>query len=214
MYMSETVSHAVFDPAVNAQGVMSEAAARDADVAVMLKQGQHTKAFTHLVERYEVKVFRLCSALLKDNALAQDMAQETFLRVWRALDRYDAATGAFSTWIYAIARNRCLTALEREPASNHSMSDPDVWDEATQVTNSATVNDAASLAWLRQQVDALPAPYRSSLTLFYYEDRSVSEVATMLGLPEGTVKTHLHRARAALHEVLQKRGLAKATLWL
>ncbi len=214
MDMSEASPCALADSPANAQGGMSDAAARDADIAVMLRTGQQPQAFTLLVERYEAKVFRLCCALLKDSALAQDMAQETFLRVWRALDRYDPATGAFSTWIYAIARNRCLTALEREPVLKHSMSDPDVWDQVEQIAATATVNDAASLAWLRQQVDALPVHLRNSLTLFYYEDRSISEVAAMLGLPEGTVKTHLHRARAALQEVLLKRGLAEATLWL
>lgn len=180
----------------------------------MLKRGQQTQAFTHLVERYESKVFRLCITLLKDSALAQDMAQETFLRVWRALEKYDPAAGAFSTWIYAIARNRCLSALERGPAPHHSMSDPEVWDQAAQVATPASVNDSASLAWLRQQVDALPYPLRSSLTLFYYEDCSVSEVALMLGLPEGTVKTHLHRARNALFDILRARGLADANLWI
>jgi RNA polymerase sigma-70 factor (ECF subfamily) len=214
MDMSEASPRVYADAPASAKGEMSEAAARDADVTALLKDGRHVEAFTELVERYEAKVFRLCCALLKDGALAQDMAQETFLRVWRALDCYDPAIGAFSTWIYAIARNRCLTALEREPAHSHSMSDPDVWDQVGQIAATATVNDAASLAWLRQQVDALPANLRSSLTLFYYEDRSVSEVAAMLGLPEGTVKTHLHRARAALHDELQKRGLAEAALWL
>lgn len=192
----------------------SEAAARDADIARMLQAGERTEAFTRLVERYEAKVFRLCCTLLKDNALAMDMAQETFLRVWRSLGRYDPATAAFSTWIYAIARNRCLTALQCEPALNHSLSDPDVWEQAAQLADPAAVNDTETLVWLRQQVDSLAAPYRNSLTLYYYEDRSVPEVAAMLGLPEGTIKTHLHRARAALHSVLQQSGLADASLWL
>ena len=187
---------------------------RDADIATLLRSGDAPGAFTHLVERYEGKVFRLCRTLLQDVSLAQDTAQDIFLRVWRALDRYDPASGAFSTWIYAITRNRCLTVLARQPQSNTSLSDADTWDHAAQIPIPCTINDAASLDWLRAQVDALPAPYRRSLTLFYYEDHSISEVAAMLGLPEGTVKTHLHRARAALHANLQRYGLAEATLWL
>ena len=187
---------------------------RDADIAALLRAGEAAQAFTQLVERYDAKVFRLCSALLRDTALAQDTAQDTFLRVWRAMDRYDPASGAFSTWIYTIARNRCLTVLAREPSPQSSLSHTDIWDQAEQIAIAPVTNDAASLAWLRQQVDALPAHFRNCLTLFYYEDHSVAEVAAMLGLPEGTVKTHLYRARAALHDALQQRGLADASLWL
>jgi RNA polymerase sigma-70 factor (ECF subfamily) len=63
-------------------------------------------------------------------------------------------------------------------------------------------------------VDLLPERYRRTLTLFYYEDRSVSEVARMLGMPEGTVKTNLSRARAALAEQLRRRGLSDPSQWL
>jgi RNA polymerase sigma-70 factor (ECF subfamily) len=74
--------------------------------------------------------------------------------------------------------------------------------------------DASALALLRQLVDALPQVYRSCLMLYYFEELSVTEVAAMLGLPEGTVKTHLHRARQRLHQLLEQRGLAHAGLWL
>lgn len=192
----------------------SAAKLRDADIAEMLTTGDTAQAFTELVERYEGKVFRLCSTLLKDSALAQDTTQEAFLRVWRALDRYNPASGALSTWIYAIARNRCLSVLERRPHVHDSLSQMDTWEQAAQIASPMVTNDAASLAWLRSQVEALPAAYRNSLTLFYYEDHSLSEVACMLGLAEGTVKTHLHRARAALHSALRHSGVAEATLWL
>jgi RNA polymerase sigma factor (sigma-70 family) len=67
---------------------------------------------------------------------------------------------------------------------------------------------------LRALVDKLPERYRRTLTLHYYEDRSVSEVAAMLAMPEGTVKTTLHRARAALTEQLRRRGLDSPGIWL
>jgi RNA polymerase sigma-70 factor (ECF subfamily) len=69
-------------------------------------------------------------------------------------------------------------------------------------------------ALLRELVDLLPERYRRTLTLFYYEDRSVSEVARMLAMPEGTVKTNLSRARAALAEQLRRRGLSDPRQWL
>ena len=191
----------------------SEAALRDADIAALLKTGNTEAAFVQLVERYESKVFRLCMALLRDRALAQDTAQDTFLRVWRALGRYDTRLGAFSTWIYAIARNRCLSALGKPHQPTIPLSEPEVWEHAAQLAQPAVPNDRASLQWLRAQVDALPEAYRNSLTLFYFEDCSVAEVAALLGLPQGTVKTHLHRARSALQARLQHHGVADATLW-
>ncbi len=193
---------------------LSEAALRDADVVVWLHSGKLHKAFECLVERYGAKVFHLCLALLGDSAAAEDVAQDSLLRVWRALASYDAQRAALSTWIYAITRNRCLTVLGQRQAGTLSLEQPGIRPEAENQAADAAVNDAASLRLLRQLVDALPTAYRSCLTLYYFEERSVSEVASMTGLPEATVKTRLHRARLALHEALQSKGLASAALWL
>ncbi len=191
----------------------SSAALRDADIQAQLQAGDRAAAFAALLARYELKVFRLCVSLLHDTSLAQDMAQEVFLRVWRYLGHYDAASGAFSTWIYAIARNQCLSALARQPSPCDSLDDADIWPKVAQVSTAAEVNDAASLALLRKLVQALPTMQCSCLTLYYFEDNSVAEVAALLELPEGSVKTHLHRARQALRGALQQRGLADAALW-
>ncbi len=191
----------------------SDAALRDADIQAALHAGQTSQAFSALVERYEVKVFRLCVSMLRDSALAQDIAQEVFLRVWRFLSHYDARIGAFSTWIFAITRNQCLSALNRLHACEASLDESEVWRQAAQIPVPADANDAASLTWLRSLVDALPSSYRTTLTLYYFEECSVAEVANMLGVPEGTVKTHLHRARSMLRQTLKQHGLADFALW-
>ena len=190
-----------------------DAAARDADIQAALHAGQASEAFSALVDRYEAKVFRLCMAMLRDSALAQDIAQEVFLRVWRFLSHYDARIGAFSTWIFAITRNQCLSALNKPRASEVSLDESEVWQQATQIPVPSATNDAASLAWLRSLVDALPSTYRTTLTLYYFEECSVADVANLLGVPEGTVKTHLRRARIMLHQALKQHGLADFTLW-
>ncbi|MEI7764900.1 MAG: sigma-70 family RNA polymerase sigma factor, partial [Comamonadaceae bacterium] len=154
-----------------------------------------------------------CMAMLRDSALAQDIAQEVFLRVWRFLSHYDARIGAFSTWIFAIARNQCLSALNKPHACEVSLDESEVWQQATQIPVPSATNDAASLIWLRSLVDALPSTYRTTLTLYYFEECSVAEVANLLGVPEGTVKTHLRRARIMLHQALKQHGLADFTLW-
>lgn len=191
----------------------SDAARRDADILADLQAGDTAAAFNALLERYETKVFRLCLSMLHDTSLAQDVAQEVLLRVWRHLNRYDAQSGAFSTWIYAIARNQCLSTLSKQRLAWASLDDTEVSQQVAQISAATEINDAASLAWLRSLVQALPTAQRSCLTLYYFEERSVTEVATLLDLPEGSVKTHLHRARQALHRALQQHGLADAALW-
>ena len=194
------------------QDAPPEAGPRDQDIVELLHGGALEAAFERLVERYERKVYRLCCSLLRDPDQAEDAAQESLVRVWKALAKYDQRA-SLSTWIYTITRNRCLTAIERRRDLD-SLSDPTVEHEAESAQAVGPETDQDHLAVLRELVEALPERFRRVLTLFYYEERSVAEVAQMLGLPEGTVKTNLHRARAALGERLRVLGLADPEFWL
>ena len=187
----------------------SAAAQRDADIVGLLRDGRHDAAFEQVAERYEAKVYRLCLALLRNPAIAQDVAQESLIRVWKALPGYNASA-ALSTWIYAITRNRCLTALQGgvQPLS---LSDEVIEAEAEAVA--AMPDDRDTVSTLRRLVAELPEVQRQAITLFYFEERQVAEVADMLACPEGTIKTHLFRARAALQERFAALGLADPALW-
>jgi RNA polymerase sigma-70 factor (ECF subfamily) len=191
---------------------LADAASRDSDIADLLRAGHRERAFAELVQRYEGKIYRLCHALLRERTQAQDAAQESLVRVWKSLDSYDGRA-SLSSWIYAITRNRCLTALERRRPME-SLSDEGVESqiEALQAPDAQTTDDIAPL--LRQLVELLPERLRRTLLLYYFEERSLSEVALMLGAPEGTVKTQLFRARAALAEQLRRRGLDDPSQWL
>jgi RNA polymerase sigma-70 factor (ECF subfamily) len=189
-----------------------EAGARDQDIVELLRGGALEAAFERVVDRYERKVFRLCCSLLRDPDQAEDAAQESLVRVWKALAKYDQRA-SLSTWIYTITRNRCLTAIARRRDLD-SLSDPAVEHEAEAAQAIGPVPEQDHLAVLRELVEALPERFRRVLTLFYYEERSVTEVALMLGLPEGTVKTNLHRARAAVAERLRALGLGDPQFWL
>lgn len=179
----------------------------DDEIHALLQGGAHAQAFARLIERYEARVYRLCCALLRDRAQAQDVAQESLVRIWKALPGYDGRA-ALGTWIYAITRNRCLTFLgrRRDFAS--------LEDEQIEAQACAAEEPDQARALLRKLVEALPERYRRVVTLFYYEERSVAEVAAMLAMPEGTVKTLLYRARALLAEQLKRRGLYDARAWL
>jgi RNA polymerase sigma-70 factor, ECF subfamily len=194
------------------QDAPPEAGPRDQDIVELLRGGAAKAAFERLVDRYGQKVYRLCCSLLRDPDQAQDAAQESLVRVWKALPRYDQRA-ALSTWIYTITRNRCLTAIERRRDLD-SLSDPEVEHQAEAAGAVAPEGEQDHLAVLRELVEALPERYRRALTLYYYEERSVEEVAAMLGLPEGTVKTNLHRARAMLLEQVRGLGLGDPGLWL
>jgi RNA polymerase sigma-70 factor (ECF subfamily) len=184
----------------------------DQDIVELLRGGAVETAFERVVSRYEHKVYRLCYSVLRDPDQAQDAAQESLLRVWKALPKYDQRA-SLSTWIYTITRNRCLTAIERR-RFQESLSDPAVELEVEGLQARAPERDEDRGAILRGLVDELPERYRSALTLYYYEERAVGEVAQMLGVPEGTIKTNLHRARALLLERIRALGLADPAQWL
>jgi len=194
------------------QSARSDGVPPDQDIVALLRGGAMETAFERLVSRYEHKVFRLCCSVLRDPDQAQDAAQESLLRVWKALPKYDQRA-SLSTWIYTITRNRCLTAIERRRIQE-SLSDPAVELEVESLQAGVPERDEDQAAILRGLVDELPERYRTALTLYYYEERDVSEVAQMLGAPEGTIKTNLHRARALLLERLRALGLADPAQWL
>lgn len=152
-------------------------------------------AFEAVVEGYRRRVFGLAFSIVRDRALAEDVAQEVFVKLWKALDSYDGRA-KLSTWIYAITRNAAISAQRRQRRSS-SLSEPAVFAEAEAAT--ATEDPVgADDAQLWRAVGALPDAQRQVVTLYYQDERPVEEVAAMLGMPVNTVKTHLHRARARL----------------
>ncbi len=188
---------------------VSDAAERDRDIVELVRSAGRDRAFQELLRRYEGKVYRLCCALLHDRTQAEDAAQESLVRVWKALDRYDGRA-SLSSWIYAITRNRCLTALEKR----RTLDSLDDLDQEAEPGLAATGQPSnGNTEQLLDLVGLLPERLRRVLVLYYYEERSVSEAALMLGCPEGTVKTNLFRARAALNELLQRRGLDDPAYW-
>jgi len=185
---------------------------RDADIVQYLRDGDWTRAFELVMQRYEAKVYRLCVAYLRNPVHAQDAAQESLVRLWRALPKYDGRA-ALSTWIYTIARNWCLSALSgrRDPLSlNEAAIEAEV--ESLAVPDGQEGLDRSQA--IRMMVDELPETTRRIVTLYYFEEQSVAEVCEQVGLPEGTIKTHLFRARARLAARLESLGLADPASWV
>jgi RNA polymerase sigma-70 factor (ECF subfamily) len=163
------------------------------DVQRLIQQRKYDEALEAVLEIYEHKVFRLAISMLRDAGRAEEVAQDVFLKVWRAFPAYDGRA-SFSTWLYAIARNTCLSAIRSESYRRTAALD-DVPEPAVRCKPD-------DIEWDRH-LSRLPDALRQVVMLFYFEERSVSEVARMLGVPEGTVKSQLHRARRALADMME-----------
>ena len=151
-------------------------------------------------QRYYSILHRVTHArrkLTKDRGRAEEVTQDIFLKLWRVLPAYDGRA-APSTWLYTIARNTCLSALRSE---THRRTLP---FDSIEEPAGAGCSDVLKTIELERCLERLPEVQREVVTLFYLQDRSVDEVARMLDLPEGTVKSHLHRARLALAAMIKE----------
>jgi RNA polymerase sigma-70 factor, ECF subfamily len=182
----------------------------DADLHDLLQAKQYREAFAILLPRYREKVFRLSFSMLRDRAMAEDTTQDIFLRVWRALPGF-AGQSALSTWIYAISKNACLSEMRkrRPTVSLDQNDDDDSYNPAVAALAAPDADDSATVS-VGQLLDQLPERYRQAVVLFYMEDKSYEQTAASLGLPLGTVKALLHRARKRLIELTREAEAAEA----
>jgi len=169
----------------------------DGDLVALTLRG-HSDAFATLVERYDRAVYHLAYRTLHDAEEARDVTQEAFFKAFRSLRTFKP-DAKFSTWIFAIAYHACCDRLNRR---RHFASEelPERADPAPGPESQAIALDEASR--LRAAIDALPEKYRTVVTLFHLQGRQYEEIATVLGLPMGTVKTHLFRAKEQLRRLL------------
>jgi RNA polymerase sigma-70 factor, ECF subfamily len=164
------------------------------DIQELLQQHRYDEALERLFDVHGPRVFRMALAYLRDRGQAEEATQDAFVKLWRALPGYDGRA-AVSTWLYTIARNTCLSLLRRE-SYRRTMPLDDVAEPQAGAAAVSGIDWEACLA-------RLPEMQRTVITLFYFEERNLKEVATLLDLPEGTVKSHLHRARRALGDMLE-----------
>jgi RNA polymerase sigma-70 factor (ECF subfamily) len=177
----------------------------------LVRQAQRgdQEAFAELVTRHQRYVYNLAYRLLRDVDEAEDLAQEAFLRAWQGLGGF-RGEAKFTTWLYRIVTNLCynrLAGLRRQLFDVGLDEDDSV--AMTLPPNEgppAAVEAAEQRAFLHRQIAALPAKYRLVITLFYLQEFSYQEIAQVLDLPLGTVKTHLFRARERLKRQIQTSG--------
>jgi RNA polymerase sigma-70 factor (ECF subfamily) len=169
--------------------------------------GQHySEAFDLLVEQFKDKVFRLAWSMLRNETQAEDTTQDVLLKVWKALPAYHGGA-SLSTWIYTIARNTCLTELKKR--SSHptvSLQEPEMECAAESIPSLQSADRESGMEMdVRTMLAELPEKYRQVITLFYLEQKAYEETAAMLGLPLGTVKTLLFRAKKELLRIASRK---------
>jgi RNA polymerase sigma-70 factor (ECF subfamily) len=159
-------------------------------------------AFGTLVERYQNAVYNLAYRMLGSPEEAEDAAQEIFVRIYRQLARYDPER-KFSTWVLTIATNYCIDQLRRRRMQLVPLENIIPWARAREAGPEGEALSRESRDEVQRLLRELPEKYRAVLVLRYWQDLSCAEIADILKLPEGTVKTQLHRARKALGQLIE-----------
>lgn len=175
-------------------------------------QAGHQKAFDLLVAKYQRRIFRLVLRFIRDPALAEDVAQETFLRAYRAIGQF-RGDSQFYTWLYRIAVNTAKKAISddmRDPtvSEGDAVDDGEETFSATELlTNSETPESllvSKEIArTVNAAVEALPEDLRTAITLREIEGLSYEDIAEAMSCPIGTVRSRIFRAREAIAERLR-----------
>lgn len=169
-----------------------------AEIRALWREGRIEEARLALVHETQHSVFRFLKAMMRDEDLAQDLAQDTFVRAFQSLGSFRGEAKA-TTWILAIARNLALNRSRRRRLEQRWLTDqpPDLADREA-VPEPREPRLTAALA-------ALPSAQREAIVLYYVEDLGIDDVARITGRTANTIKSDLHRARAALRAVLEER---------
>jgi len=180
------------------------AAAREiASDEVLIRRiaGGDQLAMQTLFVRHRVALYRWLLRLVGDEALAEDLLSDVFLDVWRQAAKFEARSSV-STWLLAIARHKAMSALRRrtnDPLDDEIMAEiPDNADSAEVI-----LQKQDDIAVLRQCLTQLSPAHREIIDLVYYHEKSIAEVAEIIGAPQNTVKTRMFYARKRVTELLE-----------
>lgn len=187
-----------------AKGLMSSVALDDIRQLVNLALVGDQRAMLEIVERYKQRVFSLCYRMLGQREEAEDMSQEAFIRVLNNLPSWDQ-NRAFEPWLMTIAANRCRTQLSRrKPVSSLDQT-------LTPEDSTWSQQHEAEQLWeeVKMALSELPPKHRAAFELFHQQQLNYADLAERLGVPVGTAKTWVHRARHELARRLADREVVE-----
>lgn len=191
-------------------GAPAAPATSDAQEAEWIReaQGGSPDDFGRLVERYGDLVYECVLRIVRSPEVAEEVAQDAFVKAWRALPDF-RGDSRFSTWLYTIATRRALDVVrsQRRRGEHETLVEPERLDATIDETPGPAGAEKRRLERVLADLDPLR---RAVVTLYYLRDLSVAEISQSLDLPEGTVKTHLHRARKELRRAWDRETAREA----
>ena len=171
------------------------------------------KAFEELLDKYKKPVFSICLRMVRNHDDAEDLAQEVFIRTFSVLDRYDPAY-PFSSWLYRITSNLCIDHIRRRRDGMLSLDQPVQGKDGEMsrqmpddgVKPDRDIESKEMMEVLEEAIHTLPEHYRVIVILRHQEQLSYEEISDNLGIPLGTVKARIHRARNMIRDYFVNRG--------
>ena len=190
---------------ISPPGVVSSQAEQDDAQLVKASQQGNQDAFAFLVQRHQRRVFTLVLRMLQDDEEASEITQNAFIAAWQGLPAF-RGEARFATWLYRIAYHCALQQLERRKRERSLQAAMAAEQMLEGVNREKQAEDMLELrdqqVMVREQMEKLPAKYRSVLILRHLQERTYEEMADILTMPIGTIKSHLFRARHLLKERL------------
>lgn len=164
------------------------------------------QAFAQLVDRYQNYVFTLSLRFTKNREDAEEVSQDIFIKAYRALADFKG-NSKFSTWLYTIVNNTCITFLRKKRLEVHSLDKEGVFEVADSQDSGFRANRVESksrISMVNQAINLLSADDAEIITLFYKSEQSLEEIAQILGIEPNAAKVRLHRARTRLKDKMEK----------
>ena len=179
------------------------------DEALMARIVNFDRSAMHMLyARHHVRVYRFALRVLRDRALSEDVVSDVFFEVWRSADQFEGRS-AVSTWLLGIARLKAFSALKRCPEEElDERAANTIEDPADDPASSLERKETDSV--LRECLSGLPRGHREIIDLVYFHEKSIAEVAEIVGIPRNTVKTRMFSARKRLATMLQAAGIKQA----
>jgi RNA polymerase sigma factor (sigma-70 family) len=178
--------------------------ASDDEIIAAIRKGEK-RQFSFLVDRYKDRAMTLAVRMVRNREEAEEIVQDAFVRAYNGLKQFEGKA-AFSTWLYRIVYNLCLTKINRMQARPRFLDTEGeaeiLFADEQAVDPYEGLETKEVVALVKKIIDQMPERYSSVLSLFYFQELSYDEICGVTGLPLGTVKAHLFRARTMLQKRL------------
>lgn len=176
----------------------------DNEIISKVLSGDH-QAYAGLVNRYQNYVFTLTLRMVKNREDAEEVAQDVFIKAYKYLADFRGAS-KFTTWLYTIVNNTCISFLRKKKLDIHSLDNEKVFEAADSLDSGMRANmveQKSKLAMVNDAINLLSPDDAQIITLFYKAEQSLEETAEVLGIETNAAKVRLHRARTRLKEKIE-----------